>query len=104
MYGGGLRVGEACAVRVMDIGLDRLQLVVRRGKGDKDRVKPLPERLVDELRALIDARRTRRMPKREKAASSFRSPSIACRLGSRGVGSGSICLPSAELSVDPVSG
>lgn len=59
MYGGGLRVGEACAVRVMDIDLDRLQLVVRRGKGDKDRVTPLPERLVDPLRTLVDARRGR---------------------------------------------
>ncbi|MDA0803739.1 MAG: integron integrase [Planctomycetota bacterium] len=57
MYGGGLRVGEACAVRVMDVDLDRLQLVVRRGKGDKDRITPLSERLVAPLRALIVARR-----------------------------------------------
>lgn len=57
MYGGGLRVGEACSVRVMDVDLDRLQLTVRRGKGDRDRMTPLPERLVEPLRALLDARR-----------------------------------------------
>ncbi len=57
MYGGGLRVGEACAVRVMDIDLDRLQLTVRRGKGNKDRITPLSERLIAPLRALIVARR-----------------------------------------------
>jgi integrase len=44
MYG-GLRVGEACSVRVMDEDLDRLQLTVRRGKGDKNRMTPLSERL-----------------------------------------------------------
>lgn len=57
MYGGGLRVGEACAIRVMDIDIDRLQLTVRRGKGDKDRVTPLPEQLVRPLHELISARR-----------------------------------------------
>jgi len=57
MYGGGLRVGEACSVRVMDVDLDRLQLTVRRGKGDKDRMTPLSERLIEPLHALIEARR-----------------------------------------------
>lgn len=57
MYGGGLRVSEACAVRVMDVDLERLQVTVRRGKGDKDRVTLLPERLAPVLRRRIDARR-----------------------------------------------
>ncbi|MGA0287691.1 MAG: integron integrase [Candidatus Nanopelagicales bacterium] len=58
MYGDGLRVGEACSVRVMDVDLDRLQLTVRRGKGDKDRMTPLSERLVQPLAGLIEWRGT----------------------------------------------
>jgi integron integrase len=49
MYGAGLRVMEACRLRVKDIDFDRKQIVVREGKGDKDRYVPLPERLVEPL-------------------------------------------------------
>lgn len=57
MYGGGLRLGEACSLRVKDVDLERLQLTVRQGKGDKDRVALLPERLVEPLATVIDERR-----------------------------------------------
>lgn len=49
MYGCGLRLEECCQLRVMDVDLDRRQVNVRRGKGSKDRVVPLPEMLVDPL-------------------------------------------------------
>jgi integron integrase len=42
LYGSGLRQMEACRLRVKDIDLQRDQLVVRQGKGDKDRVVMLP--------------------------------------------------------------
>ncbi|HEX5072494.1 MAG TPA: integron integrase [Gemmatimonadaceae bacterium] len=50
MYGSGLRVSECTALRVKDVDLDRLEVVVRGGKGDKDRRTPLAERCVDPLR------------------------------------------------------
>lgn len=37
MYGSGLRVSECLALRVKDVDLDRLEIVVRGGKGDRDR-------------------------------------------------------------------
>lgn len=49
-YGAGLRVTELIRLRVQDIDLDRHTVTVRAGKGDKDRVTPLPERLIDPLR------------------------------------------------------
>ena len=49
MYGSGLRVSECVALRVKDVDLDRLEVVVRGGKGDKDRRTPLAERCVDGL-------------------------------------------------------
>jgi integrase len=44
MYGTGLRVMECCTLRVRDIDFDRGQIVVRGGKGDKDRIVMLPGR------------------------------------------------------------
>lgn len=59
MYGSGLRVKECCRLRVKDVDLERLQLAVRGGKGDQDRVTVLPRRLVDRLREQIE--RVRRL-------------------------------------------
>ena len=41
-YGAGLRLLECCRLRVKDVDFGRRQLVVREGKGDKDRVVPVP--------------------------------------------------------------
>ncbi len=54
MYGAGLRLMEACRLRVKDIDFARKQIVVREGKGDKDRYVPLPESLVTELRDQLE--------------------------------------------------
>ena len=51
MYGSGLRLAELIGLRVKDVDLDRRQLVVRAGKGDKDRVTVLPESLLERLHA-----------------------------------------------------
>lgn len=53
MYGSGLRVLECCRLRVKDVDFDRHQIVVRDGKGEKDRVVPLPRRLEAKLRAQL---------------------------------------------------
>jgi integron integrase len=42
LYGSGLRVLECCRLRVQDVDLAANQIVVRGGKGDKDRVTLLP--------------------------------------------------------------
>jgi integron integrase len=55
LYGAGLRLMECCRLRVKDIDFGRRQLVVREGKGDKDRVAVLPASLHGPLRAHLDA-------------------------------------------------
>ncbi len=55
MYGSGLRVVEACRLRVRDVELDRRVITVRGGKGDKDRTTLLPEKLVPALGRQIRA-------------------------------------------------
>jgi integron integrase len=42
LYGAGLRVLECCRLRVQDVDVDANQIIVRGGKGDKDRVTMLP--------------------------------------------------------------
>lgn len=51
LYGGGLRLLEACTLRVKDVDLAQRQLTIRHGKGGKDRVTLLPDMLVEPLTA-----------------------------------------------------
>lgn len=51
MYGSGVRLAELLSLRVKDLDLEREQVVVRAGKGGKDRVTVLPRTLVERLRA-----------------------------------------------------
>lgn len=51
LYGTGLRLAEALALRVKDLDFARKVLIVRSGKGGKDRVVMLPGSLVEPLQA-----------------------------------------------------
>ncbi|MEW6573661.1 MAG: integron integrase [Bacillota bacterium] len=48
-YGCGLRLQECLNLRIKDIDLEQGMVIVRSGKGDKDRRTVLPERLKDDL-------------------------------------------------------
>ena len=50
MYGSGLRLMECVRLRVKDVDFSRHQIMVRDGKGQKDRITMLPERFTDPLR------------------------------------------------------
>jgi len=53
MYGSGLRLMEAVRLRVQDVDFGYRQVTVRNGKGQKDRVTPMAESMVENLRARI---------------------------------------------------
>lgn len=57
MYGAGLRISEACALRVTDIDATRGVLHVRHGKGNRERCAVLPEKLLVTLRGYWAASR-----------------------------------------------
>jgi len=57
LYGSGLRLMECCQLRVKDVQLARGQIVVRAGKGNKDRVVMLPKSLRTELERILEGRR-----------------------------------------------
>jgi integron integrase len=54
LYGSGLRLMEGLRLRVKDLDLERRELVVRGGKGDKDRVSVIPLTLVEPLRTHLE--------------------------------------------------
>ncbi|MFO1452611.1 MAG: integron integrase, partial [Opitutaceae bacterium] len=50
LYGSGLRLMECCSLRVKDVDLERREIVVREGKGQKDRRTMFPERLTEVMK------------------------------------------------------
>jgi integron integrase len=106
LYGSGLRVGEAVALRVKDLDFDLAQITVRDGKGSKDRFTLLPLPLRDDLReqvrrvgAVHEADLRRRtgwvaLP----AALHRKSPSAAEELGWQ------FLFPATRVSRDPATG
>jgi integron integrase len=58
LYGTGMRLLEALHLRVKDIDFAKNEIVVRAGKGDRDRVTMLPERLTTPLLAHLGEART----------------------------------------------
>jgi integrase len=50
LYGSGLRLEECLELRVKDIDFDRRQIVLRRGKGQKDLRRSFPSTVIDLLR------------------------------------------------------
>jgi integron integrase len=66
MYGTGLRLMECLGLRVQDIDFSRNEILVRNGKGAKDRVTMLPESLKNPLREhLVAVRATHEKDKAE---------------------------------------
>ncbi len=59
LYGSGLRLAECLSLRIKDIDFDRQQIIVRSGKGDKDRAVMLPPSLAEALsQQIATAKRT----------------------------------------------
>jgi len=56
LYGTGMRLMEALRLRVKDIDFGARIILVRGGKGDKDRTVPLPDSLIAPLRQQMDKR------------------------------------------------
>ncbi len=106
LYGSGLRLTEGLRLRVKDLDFDLHQIVVREGKGGKDRVTMLPDRIEEELRAQVE--RVRLLHERDLAdgcgavylphALAVKYPSAATAFGWQYV------FPASQRSLDPRSG
>jgi integron integrase len=106
LYGAGLRLMEGLRLRVKDVDFKRKEILVRDGKGFKDRVTMLPMALVEPLRAHLE--RVRELHRRDLAAGlgavylpyalERKYPNAACEWIWQYV------FPSIKLAVDPRSG
>ena len=105
-YGAGLRVGELLTLRIKDVDLDRRQLTVRCGKGDRDRVTLIPDSLCEAISAHIEEVRKVYAADREHDANGVYLPKALERkmplAGKRW--EWFWLFPAKENSVDPDSG
>ena len=53
LYGSGLRLTEALSIRIKDLSFESKQLIVRDGKGQKDRITILPEKIIEPIKEHI---------------------------------------------------
>jgi integron integrase len=106
LYGGGLRLLECLRLRVKDVDVSRREILVRDGKGQKDRVTMLPESLVPQMQVQMET--VRQLHARDLAnghgevwlpdALSVKYPGAARALGWQ------YMFPAAGFSSDPRSG
>lgn len=105
-YGSGLRLMELLRLRIHHLDLDRRQIVVHGGKGDKDRVTVMPDSLVGRLRGQIE--RLRVLFNRDRAdglPGVWLPDGLARKYPQAGVSwEWQWVFPSREVSIDPTTG
>jgi integron integrase len=106
LYGAGLRLMECLRLRVKDVDISRKEILVRDGKGFKDRVTMLPAALVAPLRTHLE--RVRELHQQDLAAG-FGAVYLPYALERKYPGAArdwgwQYVFPSARRAVDPRSG
>ncbi|WP_374590974.1 integron integrase [Aquabacterium sp.] len=106
LYGTGLRLMEGLRLRVKDLDFDRNVLIVREGKGGKDRVVMLPRSLHADLRRQLDEAQQLWRADRQAGVGGVHLPHALERKYPRAGESWTWfwAFPSASLSTDPRSG
>jgi integron integrase len=117
LYGAGLRLMEAVRLRVKDVEFARHEIIVREGKGGKDRVTMLPESVIEPLK--LHLTKVKALHKEDLVAGGgdvylpfalarkyppTPQPSPTRGEGARREWGWQYVFPSAKLSVDPRSG
>lgn len=105
-YGCGLRLNEVLSLRVQDADFEKAIIVVRSGKGDKDRVTVLPQKIHEPLRRqLVVVQKLHKSDRKNDVegvclpgALSRKYPNAGIELAWQWI------FPAKDLSVDPRSG
>ena len=106
LYGTGMRLLEGLRLRVKDVEFERREILVRDGKGRKDRVTVLPENLLLPLRGQLEhARRLHDADLRAGRGAVWLPDALGAKYPGAGRAWGwQWVFPSPALSVDPRSG
>ena len=106
LYGSGLRLMECLRLRVKDVDFDYQQLMIRDGKGRKDRVTLLPPSLIDPLKIQLKKVKLLHQQDLDQGYGNVYLPDALARKyphANRELG-WQYFFPAAKLSVDPRSG
>jgi len=105
LYGTGMRLMDCVRLRVQDIDFEYRQIVIRDGKGKKDRVVPLPERMIEILKAhLKEVHELHRNDLENGGGEVYLPDALARKYPSAAREWGwQYVFPSGRLSVDPRS-
>ncbi|WP_438481768.1 integron integrase [Oleiharenicola lentus] len=105
-YGAGLRLMELMRLRIHHLDIARGQLQVRGGKGDKDRVTVLPQKLIPLLRQrLVELHRLWEKDRADRLPGVWLPEGLARKYPGAGESwEWQWLFPSRETSVDPASG
>ena len=103
LYGGGLRLMECIRLRIKDIDFEINEIRVHSGKGDKDRLVPLPESIKPSLKIHLERVKLIHENDRSKGYGEVYLPNA---LGRKYPGAGKewgwqYIFPSSKLSQDP---
>jgi integron integrase len=106
LYGSGLRLMECVRLRVKDLDFAQLQIIVREGKGNKDRITMLPPSLVEHLRRQLErAKALHEMDVRESFGHVYLPYALARKYPNADREWGwQYVFPARQRSVDPRSG
>ncbi|HEU0187114.1 MAG TPA: integron integrase [Gallionellaceae bacterium] len=106
LYGTGMRLMECCRLRVKDIDFGQREILVRDGKGGKDRVTMLPETLIRPLQEHLAKRRWLYDEDSGKGMAEVFLPDALARKYPRAASEWAwqYVFPSGSYSVDPRSG
>jgi integron integrase len=106
LYGSGMRLTEALRLRVQDVDFGLRQITVRSGKGDKDRVTMLPEKLSPALQTHLQRVKKLHQADLERGLGSVFLPFALARKYARAEyeWKWQYVFPSGAISEDPISG
>ena len=106
LYGTGMRLMECVRLRIKDVDFGRGEILIRDGKGAKDRVTMLPQSLVGPLQSHLQQRRVLFDDDRQAGKASVYLPDALARKypGSPTEWGWQYVFPSGSYSVDPRSG
>lgn len=105
-YGTGMRLMECVRLRVQDLDFSNGGIIIRAGKGNKDRVVPLPEKLIPHLRQHLDRTKARHLEDLRNGYGEVFLPDALSRKYPKAAWDWrwQFVFPSGKLSMDPRSG
>lgn len=106
LYGSGLRLMECARLRVKDVEFSRHEIIVRGGKGDKDRITMLPAALIAPLQLHLEKVKVLHI---QDLAEGFGDVALPFALAQKYPNAGEewgwqYIFPASKRSIDPYSG